>query len=73
MTYGGFYPSSPDGLTNNMKDFTIESQVDATIHYDLSSREGVDGAEYDFGSRFIRNKRLSSLFLQFLSFKLNFV
>lgn len=68
MTYGGFYPSSPAGLTNNMKDFTIESQVDATIHYDLSSREGVDGAEYDFGSRFVRNKRLSSLFLQFLSF-----
>jgi len=67
MTYGGFYPSSPAGLTNNMKDFTIESQVDATIHYDLSSREGVDGSEYDFGSRFVRNKRLSSLFLQFLS------
>lgn len=68
MTYGGFYPSSPDGLTKNMEDFNIVLQTDATIHYDLSSRSGVDGAEYDFGSRFIRNKRLSSLFLQFLSF-----
>ena len=68
MTYGGFYPSSPAGLTKNMIDFDIVYQTDATIHYELSSREGVDGSEYDFGSRFIRNKRLSSLFLQFLSF-----
>jgi hypothetical protein len=51
-----------------MIDFDITYQTDATIHYELSSREGVDGSEYDFGSRFIRNKQLSSLFLQFLSF-----
>jgi len=68
MTYGGYYPSSPDGLTKCMKDFEIISQTDATIHYELSSRKGVDGSDYDFGSRFIRNKRGSSLFLQFLSF-----
>jgi len=68
MTYGGFYPSSPSGLTNNMKNFTITSQIDATIHYELTSRSGIDGSDYDFGSRFIRNKRLSSLLLQFLSF-----
>jgi cyclopropane fatty-acyl-phospholipid synthase-like methyltransferase len=68
MTYGGFYPSSPSGLTKNMKDFTITSQVDATIHYELTSRTGIDGSDYDFGSRFIRNTRLSSLLLQFLSF-----
>lgn len=68
MTYGGFYPSSPSGLTKNMKDFTIISQIDATIHYELTSRTGIDGSDYDFGSRFIRNKRLSSLMLQFLSF-----
>ena len=68
MTYGGFYPSSPSGLTKNMKDFTIISQIDATIHYELTSRTGIDGSDYDFGSRFIRNKRPSSLMLQFLSF-----
>jgi cyclopropane fatty-acyl-phospholipid synthase-like methyltransferase len=68
MTYGGFYPSSPSGLTKNMKDFTIISQIDATIHYELTSRTGIDGSDYDFGSRFIRNKRVSSLMLQFLSF-----
>jgi len=68
MTYGGFYPSSPSGLTNNMKNFTITSQIDATIHYELTSRYGIDGSDYDFGSRFIRNTRVSSLLLQFLSF-----
>lgn len=68
MTYGGFYPSSPSGLTKNMKEFTIISQIDATIHYELTSRTGIDGSAYDFGSRFIRNKRPASLMLQFLSF-----
>jgi cyclopropane fatty-acyl-phospholipid synthase-like methyltransferase len=68
MTYGGYYPSSPSGLTKNMKDFDIISQDDSTIHYELSSRDGIDGSKYDFGSRFLRNKRPSSLFLQCLSF-----
>lgn len=68
MTYGGFYPSSPDEMTKNMNDFDIVSQNDATIHYELSSRAGIDGSDYDFGARFIRNKRVSSLCLQFLSF-----
>ncbi len=60
-TYGGYYPDAPDGLTKNAKQFKVIKQYDATLDYELSSREGIDGAEYDFGSRFKRNWSFDSI------------
>ena len=51
----------PNGMTKNMK-YKIIYQYDAMRDYEITSRIGIDGAEYDFGSKFIRNKRLSGYF-----------
>ena len=66
MTYGGYYPDAPNGLTKNMKNYKIIYQYNAMKDYEITSRIGIDGAEYDFGSKFIRNKRLSGYFNLFL-------
>jgi len=66
MSYGGYYPDAPNGLTKNMKNYKIIYQYDAMRDYEITSRKGIDGAEYDFGAKFIRNKRLSGYFNLFL-------
>ena len=66
MTYGGYYPDAPNGMTKNMKNYKIIYQYNAMRDYEITSRIGIDGAEYDFGSKFIRNKRLSGYFELFL-------
>jgi cyclopropane fatty-acyl-phospholipid synthase-like methyltransferase len=60
-TYGGYYPDAPNGLTKYATKFKVIKQYDATLDYELTSREGVDGASYDFGSRFKRNWSLNTL------------
>jgi len=51
-SYGGYYPDAPNGLTQYATNFKVIKQYDATLDYELTSREEIDGAEYDFGSRF---------------------
>jgi cyclopropane fatty-acyl-phospholipid synthase-like methyltransferase len=60
-SYGGYYPDAPNGLTQYATKFKVIKQYDATLDYELSSREGVDGAEYDFGSKFKRNWSLDTV------------